>query len=43
LEELLKKRKKRPLIMDGRRMLQSAYGPLRKAGFTIIAVGEPTA
>ncbi|MHB8055377.1 MAG: nucleotide sugar dehydrogenase [Candidatus Aminicenantales bacterium] len=42
LDELLKKLKKRPLIMDGRRMLQSAYGPLRKAGFKIIAVGSPT-
>lgn len=42
LDELIKKLKKRPLIMDGRRMLQSAYGPLRKAGFTIIAVGSPT-
>ena len=43
LDELLKKHKKRPLLMDGRRMLQSAYGPLRKAGFKIIAVGSPTA
>ena len=43
LDELLKKHKKRPLIMDGRRMLQSAYGSLRKAGFKIIAVGSPTA
>ena len=42
LDELLKKLKTRPLIMDGRRMLQSAYGSLKKAGFKIIAVGSPT-
>ena len=35
LEELLKGQKKRPLIMDGRRMLESAYGSLQKAGFKI--------
>ena len=43
LDELLRKLEKRPLIMDGRRMLQSAYGSLRKVGFKIIAVGSPTA
>jgi len=33
--------KKRPLIMDGRRMLQHRYIDLIKAGFQIIAVGSP--
>jgi hypothetical protein len=31
----------RPLIMDGRRMLQHKYDDLQKAGFSIIAVGSP--
>jgi UDPglucose 6-dehydrogenase len=31
----------RPLIMDGRRMLQHRYGDLQQAGFDIIAVGSP--
>lgn len=31
----------RPLIMDGRRMLQHKYNELQKAGFKIIAVGSP--
>lgn len=31
----------RPLIMDGRRMLQHRYDDLQKAGFNIIAVGSP--
>lgn len=31
----------RPLIMDGRRMLQHRYEKLRDAGFSIIAVGSP--
>lgn len=31
----------RPLIMDGRRMLQHRYDDLRAAGFSIIAVGSP--
>jgi len=43
LDELFIKLKKRPLILDGRRMLQSSYKSLRKAGFKIIAVGSPTA
>jgi UDPglucose 6-dehydrogenase len=33
--------KKKPLIMDGRRILQHRYAELTKAGFTIIAVGSP--
>ncbi len=33
--------KNRPLIMDGRRLLQPRYDELTKAGFTIIAVGSP--
>lgn len=32
---------KRPLIMDGRRMLQHRYADLQAAGFNIIAVGSP--
>lgn len=32
---------KKPLIMDGRRILQHRYGELIKKGFTIIAVGSP--
>jgi len=32
--------KTRPLIMDGRRMLQHRYADLAKAGFPIIAVGS---
>jgi UDPglucose 6-dehydrogenase len=31
----------RPLIMDGRRMLQHRYADLHEAGFDIIAVGSP--
>ncbi|MDO8626804.1 MAG: nucleotide sugar dehydrogenase [Candidatus Magasanikbacteria bacterium] len=31
----------RPLIMDGRRMLQHRYQDLESAGFSIIAVGSP--
>ncbi len=31
----------KPLIMDGRRMLQHRYGDLNKAGFDIVAVGSP--
>lgn len=34
-------RSARPLIMDGRRMLQHRYGDLQAAGFNIIAVGSP--
>jgi len=33
--------KNRPLIMDGRRMLQHRYNDLKDAGFDIIAVGSP--
>ncbi|MCX6559694.1 MAG: nucleotide sugar dehydrogenase [Candidatus Aminicenantes bacterium] len=40
LGELLRGLKGRPLIMDGRRMLQHFYPDLRKAGFSIIAVGS---
>lgn len=40
-EEVLLELKKRPLIMDGRRMLQHKYRELRDAGFDIIAVGSP--
>jgi UDPglucose 6-dehydrogenase len=31
----------RPIIMDGRRMLQHRYADLKNAGFQIIAVGSP--
>ena len=31
----------RPLIMDGRRILQGRYKDLQEAGFNIIAVGSP--
>jgi UDPglucose 6-dehydrogenase len=31
----------KPLIMDGRRMLQHHYTALQKVGYTIIAVGSP--
>jgi UDPglucose 6-dehydrogenase len=40
LGELLRGLKGRPLIMDGRRILQHFYPELRKAGFPIIAVGS---
>ncbi|OIO20052.1 MAG: hypothetical protein CO029_00680 [Candidatus Magasanikbacteria bacterium CG_4_9_14_0_2_um_filter_41_10] len=33
--------KKKPLVMDGRRMLQHRYDDLKEAGFQIIAVGSP--
>jgi len=32
---------KKPLIMDGRRMLQHRYEDLQNAGFNIVAVGSP--
>lgn len=32
---------KKPIILDGRRMLQQKYDELRDAGFTILAVGSP--
>ncbi|MBT3538539.1 UDP-glucose/GDP-mannose dehydrogenase family protein [Candidatus Parcubacteria bacterium] len=34
-------KKEKPLIMDGRRMLQHRYNDLREAGFEVIAVGSP--
>ncbi|MFA5210885.1 MAG: nucleotide sugar dehydrogenase [Patescibacteria group bacterium] len=34
------KEEKKPIIMDGRRMLQHKYNDLKQAGFKIIAVGE---
>ncbi len=40
LGDLLRGLKRRPLLMDGRRMLQHFYPDLRKAGFAIIAVGS---
>jgi UDPglucose 6-dehydrogenase len=40
LGDLLRGLERRPLLMDGRRMLQHLYPDLRKAGFTIIAVGS---
>lgn len=33
--------KKKPLIMDGRRILQHRYNDLQNAGFHVIAVGSP--
>ncbi len=33
--------KSKPLIMDGRRMLQHRYSDLQDAGFDIVAVGSP--
>ncbi len=41
LRETLVKLPNRPLIMDGRRMLQHEYTMLQDAGFDIIAVGSP--
>ncbi len=38
--DLLLQNTARPLIMDGRRMLQSRYSDLKKAGFKIVAVGS---
>lgn len=40
-DKILMEEKKRPLIMDGRRLLQHRYIDLQKAGFDIIAVGSP--
>lgn len=40
-DALLGELKHRPLIMDGRRMLQHRYTDLQEAGFDIIAVGSP--
>lgn len=41
LADMLMAEKKRPLILDGRRMLQHRYQDLVGAGFHIIAVGSP--
>jgi UDPglucose 6-dehydrogenase len=41
LAETLLSQSARPLIMDGRRMLQHRYDDMQKAGFNIIAVGSP--
>jgi len=41
LGDLLLGLKRRPLLMDGRRILQHLYPRLRQAGFKIIAVGSP--
>lgn len=41
LADILIAEKKRPLIMDGRRMLQHRYSDLVSAGFNVIAVGSP--
>lgn len=40
LGDYLFKATDRPIIMDGRRMLQHYYAALQKAGYTIIAVGS---
>lgn len=39
---LLTEIKNRPLLMDGRRMLQHRYADLMQAGCDIVAVGSPT-
>ncbi len=41
LADILIAEKKRPLIMDGRRMLQHRYSDLVSAGFDVVAVGSP--
>lgn len=41
LADYLLNQKTRPLIMDGRRMLQHRYPDLQQAGFNILAVGSP--
>jgi len=41
LADVLISEKSRPVIMDGRRMLQHRYSDLVNAGFEIIAVGSP--
>ncbi len=41
LGELLRGLDRKPLLLDGRRMLQHFYAELRKSGFDIIAVGSP--
>lgn len=41
LGDILKASKSKPLIMDGRRVLQHHYQSLQENGFNIIAVGSP--
>ena len=41
LADLLMQFNKKPLIMDGRRMLQHKYDELRNKGYNIVAVGSP--
>lgn len=41
LGDKLLSEKNRPLVMDGRRILQNYYNNLQTAGFDIIAVGSP--
>lgn len=41
LDHVLLEMVARPLIMDGRRMLQHKYNKLQEAGFDVIAVGSP--
>lgn len=41
LADILLAGKNRPLIMDGRRILQHRYNDLVDAGFSVIAVGSP--
>lgn len=38
---IIKETKNKPLIMDGRRMLQHRFQDLQAAGFDVIAVGSP--
>lgn len=40
-DSLIMELKHRPLIMDGRRMLQHRYDDLMQNGFSVIAVGSP--
>jgi len=40
-DSIITELKHKPLIMDGRRILQHRYNDLQKAGFDIIAVGSP--
>jgi UDPglucose 6-dehydrogenase len=41
LADILMANNNKPLIMDGRRMLQHRYSDLVAGGFTVIAVGSP--
>ena len=40
-DTMIEELKSRPIIMDGRRILQHRYEDLAKAGFHVIAVGSP--